>query len=100
VLSQRGVAGVLLRETIETAAEKGDAESKLAELLPRGEFPHVHPDHSLSTALDRMGAANVNLLPVVSRANVHQMLGIVTLGDVLALYRVQKREQRIASGEH
>ncbi|HEY1422451.1 MAG TPA: chloride channel protein [Candidatus Acidoferrum sp.] len=92
VLSQRGVAGVLSRETMETAAEKDGREKKLAELLPAGEFPHVHADHSLSAALDRMGAANVNLLPVVSRANVHQMLGIVTLGDVLALYRVQKKQ--------
>jgi Mg/Co/Ni transporter MgtE len=27
----------------------------------------------------------VSMLPVVSRANVHQLLGIVTLDDVLAL---------------
>ena len=100
VISQRGVAGVLARETLESAAAKDGKEKKLAELLPAGEIPHVHPDHSLHSALDRMGAANVNLLPVVSRADVHQMLGIVTLGDVLALYRVQKREQRVASGEH
>jgi CIC family chloride channel protein len=92
VISQRGVAGVLSRETMETAAEKDGREKKLAELLPAGEFPHVHADHSLSAALDRMGAANVNLLPVVSRANVYQMMGIVTLGDVLALYRVQKKQ--------
>jgi CIC family chloride channel protein len=91
VISRQGVVGVLVRETVEAAAENGDVETKLVELLPAGEFPHVHSDHSLSAALDRMGAANVNLLPVVSRANVHQMLGIVTLGDVLALYRVQKR---------
>jgi CIC family chloride channel protein len=92
VISQRGVAGVLSRETMEAAAEKDGREKKLAELLPAGEFPHVHADHSLSAALDRMGAANVNLLPVVSRANVFQMMGIVTLGDVLALYRVQKKQ--------
>jgi CIC family chloride channel protein len=91
VISRQGVVGVLARETVEAAAENGDLETKLVELLPDGEFPHVHSDHSLSAALDRMGASNVNLLPVVSRANVHQMLGIVTLGDVLALYRVQKR---------
>jgi CIC family chloride channel protein len=100
VISRQGVVGVLARETVEAAAENGDVSTKLIEILPQGDFPHVHTDHSLSFALDRMGAANVNLLPVVSRANVHQMLGIVTLGDVLALYRVQKREQRIASGEH
>jgi chloride channel protein, CIC family len=58
-------------------------------LLASGDFPHVHSDHSLHTALDRMGSANVDLLPVVNRANVHQLLGIVTVDDVLALYRVR-----------
>jgi hypothetical protein len=29
--------------------------------------------------------------------NVHEMLGIVTLGDVLALYRVQKREPSLSA---
>jgi CIC family chloride channel protein len=55
------------------------------------DFPHVHADHSLHMALDRMGAANVDLLPVVSRANMRQLLGVVTLDDVLALYRVRHR---------
>ena len=91
VVSIEGVIGVLDRETIESAAKNGETDKKLGDLLPRGDFPHVHSDHSLHAALDRMGAANVNLLPVVSRANVHQMLGIVTLGDVLTLYRVRPR---------
>jgi CIC family chloride channel protein len=43
-------------------------------------------------ALDRMGAFQLELLPVVSRANVHQLEGIVTLQDVLALYGVGSKE--------
>jgi chloride channel protein, CIC family len=35
-----------------------------------------------------MGAFQVNALPVVSRANIHKLEGIVTLMDVLALYGV------------
>ena len=31
------------------------------------------------------------MLPVVSRVNMHQLLGIVALDDVLALYRVRTR---------
>ena len=49
----------------------------------------MHPDHSLSVALQRMGAAEVNLLPVVSRADIHQLLGIVTLEAVLSSFRIQ-----------
>lgn len=48
----------------------------------------VHVDHPLYSALDRMGANELDLLPVVSRANVHQLRGVVTLRDVLALYGV------------
>jgi chloride channel protein, CIC family len=35
-----------------------------------------------------MGASQLELLPVVSRANVHRLEGVVTLQDVLALYGV------------
>jgi CIC family chloride channel protein len=39
-------------------------------------------------ALERMGASSVEILPVVSRADVHQLEGIVTLRDVLDAYGV------------
>ena len=91
VVSHEGVIGVLPREVVESAAKNGDAEKKLSEIIAAGEFPHVHTDHPLHLALDRMGAANLDMLPVVSRTNVHQLLGIVTLDDVLSLYGVRTR---------
>jgi chloride channel protein, CIC family len=95
VVSQEGVIGVLGREAIEAAAKNGDADKKLADLIGGNEdFPHVHADHSLNTALDRMGSAGLDALPVVNRANVHQLLGIVTVDDVLALYRVRSVRAR------
>jgi CIC family chloride channel protein len=93
VVSHEGVIGVIGSLTIASAAKNGEAEKKLIELLPAGDFPHVHSDHPLHTALDRMGAASLDVLPVVSRSNVHQLLGIVTLDDVLALYRVRVGKQ-------
>jgi CIC family chloride channel protein len=39
-----------------------------------------------------MGARQLDLLPVVSRANVHHLQGVVTLQDVLAVYGVGPRE--------
>jgi len=59
----------------------------------------VHTDHSLSMALDRMGASQLDVLPVVNRANVHKLEGIVTLEDVLRLYGVSVRETPIVPGE-
>jgi hypothetical protein len=35
-----------------------------------------------------MGTAGVDVVPVVSRANIHQMYGIVTLASILATYGV------------
>jgi CBS domain-containing protein len=52
------------------------------------QFPHVHPDQSLHIALERMGAGGLHVLPVVSRASVQQLLGIVVLDDVLQAYGV------------
>ena len=45
-------------------------------------FPHVHSDQGLDLALERMGANQIEILPVVSRADIHKLEGIVTLRDV------------------
>jgi CBS domain-containing protein len=92
VVSHEGVIGVVGRAEIAAGSADGVADRKLIDLISAAkDFPHVHADHSLHTALDRMGSAGVEVLPVVSRANLHQLLGIVTLDDVLALYRVRTR---------
>jgi chloride channel protein, CIC family len=81
------VLGVVNFETLEREAVE-NAEQKLATLVDGIHFPHVHADQSLDLALERMGANRVQLLPVVSRADVHHLLGIVTLQDVLNSYGV------------
>jgi CBS domain-containing protein len=62
-------------------------------IVPPGGFPHLHADHSLDVALDRMGPLHLDLLPVVSRANVHELLGVVELGDVLEAYGLGKKKE-------
>ena len=70
----------------------------MTEFLDTSDFPHVHEDHSLHLVLDRMGANQLDLLPVVSRADVHQLEGVVRLHDVLALYGVRAKES-LQTGE-
>jgi CIC family chloride channel protein len=53
-----------------------------------GSFPYVHPDHPVSLALERMGAAGVDAVPVVSRADIRLVLAVVSLPDILAAYGV------------
>jgi len=87
-----GVRGVLSRAGLEEAAAGGNASERLQELLTSVEFVHVHPDHPLNVALERLGASKLQILPVVSRANVRELKGIVTLEDVLSLYGVAEKE--------
>jgi chloride channel protein, CIC family len=88
VCDENGVRGMLSRKGLEQTAQSGGATKRLVDLLVTVEFVHVHADHPLAVALERMGASKLGVLPVVSRANVHQLEGIVTLQDVLALYGV------------
>ena len=46
-----------------------------------------------------MGTSGLDVLPVVSRANVRQLMGIVALDDVLRVYRVLGRPSRTEPGE-
>jgi CIC family chloride channel protein len=57
------------------------------------EYPYIYPDQSLSLALERMGAARVDALPVVSRANIRQILGVLTLPDILHAYGLMGAER-------
>ena len=61
-------------------------------VFPDGTFvpPHIHPDQGLDLALERMGENRFDILPVVNRANVHKLEGIVTLQDVLDAYGVHR----------
>jgi CIC family chloride channel protein len=88
VNDESGLEGVLSREALEKAANSGASGKLLLELLDVRGFPHVHADHSLTAALDRMGSAQLDMLPVVSRANLHKLEGIITLQGVLAIYGV------------
>jgi CIC family chloride channel protein len=89
VTDQRGVVGVINRARLEREVEE-DADKKLDELMDAMVFPHVHPDQGLDLALERMGANQIEILPVVNRADVHKLEGIVTMRDVLDAYGVSR----------
>ncbi len=87
ITNQRGVVGLISLSTLERAAGE-DGTKKLNSMVDPLIFPHVHADQGLDLALDRMGSNHVEILPVVSRADVHKLEGIVTLRDVLDSYGV------------
>jgi CIC family chloride channel protein len=86
VSNDNGVVGVVTLAALQKTAADGFATARLSDLIVSQEFPHLHADQSLSVALERMSASGLDALPVVSRANVHKLEGIVALQDVLKLY--------------
>ena len=89
VADRRGVVGVINLARLERELAEG-ADKKLGELVDALAFPHVHPDQSLELALERMGANQIEILPVVNRADMHKLEGMVTLRDVLDAYGVSR----------
>ncbi len=49
-------------------------------------YPYVHADHPLSYALEQMRDKAVDVVPVVSRTNIREMRGVVTLTGILSTY--------------
>jgi chloride channel protein, CIC family len=87
VADQRGAIGIISRSRLQDELAV-NSDKKLLEIVDVVHFPHVHSDQGLDLALERMGANHVELLPVVSRADVHKVIGVVTLGDVLRSYGI------------
>jgi chloride channel protein, CIC family len=107
VLEATELQGMVERRELERALAAGRGDQALAVLLRERPsphrsdalaLPHVHPDHSLTLALERMGALRHTVLPVVSRSNIRHLLGVVTLEDVLKAYGVDR--SRAGENDH
>jgi chloride channel protein, CIC family len=83
--SDSRVLGVVTLASLQRSLGAGDSTS-LRDLVSEINFPHVHTDQSLDLALERMGTNHLQVLPVVSRADVHVLIGVVTLSEVLESY--------------
>jgi len=95
VVDANGLRGMLSSEAILQAVREGRTGQTLATLVPdpgpRAElvtenFPHVHPDHTLDTAMQRIARSGISVLPVVSRTNVRELLGTISRHDIFDAY--------------
>jgi len=84
-------SGLITRSQVEQAVQSGTSKAPLAVLITR-DFAHVHPDHSIELVLERLGK-NPGLLPVVSRTDVHQVLGIITPKTIINFLQKNSEEQ-------
>ncbi len=58
------------------------------EALTAQNFPHVHLDHSLDVTLKRMADSRFNVLPVVSRSDIRDLQGLVSVNGILQAYGI------------
>jgi CIC family chloride channel protein len=75
----------ITKDMLQGAVIAWDSDVALASILPGPPLPHVHPDHALDAALSRLG--DTPFLPVVHRADLTKLEGIVSLKDILNAYR-------------
>ena len=93
VMDGRRFVGMVTPQQLLDADRSGRGGSSLREILPvlaepatADRFPHVHVDQPVDVVLQRMGRADLDALPVVSRTDVHELLGVVTLADLPRAY--------------
>ena len=77
--------GAVTRREVEELVNQGHGSTTLSTLIGDEHIPSVHPDNTLDTALryvDRWP-----LVPVVNRADLCKLEGVITQRDVLERYR-------------
>jgi CIC family chloride channel protein len=104
------LAGMITLAQVEQEIAAGHGDRVLGELLPADvpdpllnaeAFPHLHMDHPLDMAMRRMAHTKLNVLPVVGRAEIRDLKGVVSLQDILQAYGVagEKSEAEAESEE-
>jgi CIC family chloride channel protein len=85
VQTNPGQWSLLDREEIRRLAADGAMNTKAVEAKPKGPLPILFRDQSLEDALHAVG--DWPAVPVVSRADLSKLEGIVTLADILRAFR-------------
>jgi CIC family chloride channel protein len=86
------VRGVVSAAQLRNLVADGKGDDELVGICDSLVLPHLHRDHSFDVALERMGHSGLDQLPVVNRFNIHELLGVVHLEDILAAYNVVPSE--------
>jgi CIC family chloride channel protein len=99
VVDELGLRGMLAAAAFDEALRSGTGEETLASLVPAPgnrtglntfTFPHLHTDHPLDTAMQRMAHSGMTVMPVVSRTNVRDLLGTISRREVIDAYSMDR----------
>lgn len=106
VADRNGFRGMLTAEKLYAALAAHRDNEALGELVPEPlpadqltaeNFPHVHPDHPLDIALRRLAQSGLPVLPVVSRSNLRDLKGTISVEDILQSYALGRPAQTTAA---
>jgi CIC family chloride channel protein len=75
----------ITKDMLQGAVLAWDSDVAVGSVLPGPPLPHVHPDHALDVALQKLG--DLPFLPVVNRADFRRLEGVVSLQDILKAYQ-------------
>ena len=102
VIDGSGLRGMVTAGQLDEAIKGGRGEQTLealvaepgpVETLTGSRFPHVHPDHPLDVAMRRIAISGLPELPVVSRTNVRELKGTVSVADVMSAYAMARGQE-------
>lgn len=89
VLNKQGeLVGIVALSDYERATGRKDFDNLKVRDIMNKDVVVVYPDESLWEALRKLGIRDVSRLPVVSRQNPKQLLGIVRRRDIIRAYNV------------
>jgi chloride channel protein, CIC family len=106
VTDEKGLRGMVTKTELDAAASTGFGEQTLGDLVPdpgpieylnEAHFPHVHPDHSLQSAMRRLAESGLPELPVVSRSNIRELRGTISAKDVLDAFAIGRPDAAAAA---
>ncbi|HVB03857.1 MAG TPA: chloride channel protein [Chitinophagaceae bacterium] len=80
------------REIFDMAAEPSDPLARLITQAP----PRIYTDNTLNQAVDLMGVAGLDILPVVNRENPHELIGTITPQNIFRAFALRSKEDELS----
>jgi CIC family chloride channel protein len=97
VLDQKGkLCGIVTLEDVREKVKYGELDKMIGDIASH-DLIVAYPDESLNTVLERLAMQDIGRLPVVSRFDDTELLGMITRSDVVNSYnkkvvsKVQKK---------
>ncbi len=99
VLDQKGkLCGIVTLEDVREKVKYGELDKMIGDIASH-DLIVAYPDESLNTVLERLAMQDIGRLPVVSRFDDTELLGMITRSDVVNSYnkkvvsKVQKKRE-------